>query len=117
MAGLTTGTLSMNSMKHIISFPALCFLLSSCERPAANQADTTFTQEGVTEVRGFEPIDVYYPVPFGSTPNLSFPKREYVNFQSPTEQRPDGFRIKVDGYGPGAAKFHWKAEGLRAKTK
>ncbi len=59
-----------------------------------------------------EPIEVFDPAPFGSTPNLTFPTHPWVHDPRAVEQRPDGFKVQVTSFARGQSRLHWKAVGV-----
>ncbi len=83
-------------------------------KPKAGKTLTPFTQDGVIDVKSLGPLQVHYPIPFDSTPNLTFPKHDSISLPTKFEQRPDGFQLNILGVNPGSSKLHWKAQGMRA---
>jgi hypothetical protein len=82
---------------------------------------TSPDNNGLTTQRGFLHIptsrtyEVFYPKAFSSTPNLTF-SMKVDNVYTATdydivEQRPDGFKIKIDGVS-GARVIEWIAVGI-----
>lgn len=71
------------------------------------------TQEGEITVTGLSTHDVFYPVPYRSTPNLVFPDgyQSVEEFQV-LEQRADGFKVNFGGSGTLGSKIKWKAVGM-----
>jgi hypothetical protein len=73
------------------------------------EPDGTICQEGKTSVHKGEELDVYYPVPYASPPNLvlcgSSDDCEII------EQKADHFRIRCKG--PFDRTPQWQARGLR----
>jgi hypothetical protein len=73
------------------------------------EPDGTVCQEGKVSMHRGQELDVYYPVPYASPPNLELSgdadKCEIV------EQKADHFRIRCKD--PCDATPHWQARGLR----
>ncbi len=73
------------------------------------------TQRGVLLIPELRTYEIFYPQPFASVPNLTFSKmvdKVYtpVSFEL-LEQRPDGFKIRINGVGGDARAIEWIAIG------
>lgn len=55
-------------------------------------------------------IDVFYPNPFMSQPNLTIEYSSLVDFEI-VEQKPEGFRLKLGAYTTGS-RIVWHAQGI-----
>lgn len=55
-------------------------------------------------------IDVFYPNPFASQPNLAIEYNSSVEFEI-VEQKPEGFKLKIGSY-TGGSKIAWQAQGI-----
>jgi hypothetical protein len=68
-------------------------------------------QAGTFELKGGEEVDVFYPIPYGSPPNVTlncvFHSYEFVL----VGQFPDHFRVKNTGHFAG--EVTWEAKGVR----
>lgn len=72
--------------------------------------DGTFAQEGEVNVPGNGVLQVFYPAPYASPPNLT--AEDTFNHLRIVEQTPGYFR--VENTGGLSAKCCWKARGVRA---
>ncbi|MGH7169376.1 MAG: hypothetical protein ACRELF_05865 [Gemmataceae bacterium] len=74
-----------------------------------SEPDGTTCQEGKVYLREGQELDVYYPIPYASLPNLELSGDD--DDCVIIEQKADHFHIRYNGtiY----AKPHWKARGLR----
>jgi hypothetical protein len=73
------------------------------------EPDGTVCEEGKVELHPGKPLDVYYPAPYASPPNLEL--TEDAEKCEILEQHSDHFRVQVRGQYN--ACLHWKARGLR----
>src|SRR5262249_47420997 len=64
-------------------------------------------QSGSASVAGHQEIDVYYPVPLVSPPNLVISESAWVQV---VDQKPDHFRVKNNT--PMSWDFKWMARGV-----
>src|SRR4051794_15850307 len=69
-------------------------------------------QRGKAVVPAGEELDVYYPVPFNSPPNLLV--QSTFNDCSIIEQKPDHFRVKNNN--PFSREVTWDARGVPVST-
>ena len=73
------------------------------------EPDSTTCQEGKVSLRKGQELDVYYPIPYASPPNLE------INWDADEceiiEQKADHFRIRCKRQCE--ATPHWKARGLK----
>ena len=71
-----------------------------------------FEQTGSFKLMPFGEIEIFYPRPYQSTPNLTFPS---ANHNPHTfrliEQRSDGFKIRTDGIVTKDSVVDWRADG------
>jgi hypothetical protein len=67
-------------------------------------------QSGWVDVRLNDELEVFYPRPYASTPNLTFPIS--LSHFKVLKQRPDGFKIKV--VESHADRSQWQAVGVPA---
>ena len=72
-------------------------------------------QNGILENLDLGKIEVYYPSPFNSIPNLnistSVGKKSYHVSFTIIDQRSDGFKLKIDSLVTGA-KLSWESKGV-----
>ena len=73
------------------------------------EADGTVCQEGKFELNPGSPLDVYYPAPYTSPPNLEL--RGDTEHCEIVEQDADHFRVQTRGQAK--LDLHWKARGQR----
>ena len=75
------------------------------------------TQRGViTHGTGQKVHSVNYARPFESRPNLMFQPDDPKIRRELLEERPEGFKVKVDTGALVIAKIRWRATGLRKKS-
>ena len=90
--------------------------------PTAAPNDVELVQEGdLSHVNGTGTFDLFYKRPFASPPQLRIdnPKNSILSYKL-NEQRADGFKIDVWGYGMPNPKNYvypkWEAIGMSAGT-
>lgn len=81
------------------------------DRSVGVGADGLCKQTGSFTVKGGEEIDVYYPLPYGSPPNVTFNSVFKTYEIVLVSQYPDHFRVKNTGHFAG--EVTWEAKGLR----
>jgi len=89
-----------------------CMSLSIGERhEVVASEDGISSQSGEVKVPGGQELDVYYPVPFASPPNLTVTST--WDDAVMVDQQADHFRVK----NPGAfsERMRWEARGLKAR--
>jgi hypothetical protein len=73
--------------------------------------DGTICQEGKVSLEGHQELDVYYPVPYASPPNLEIEGDSGFDI---IEQKADHFRLRCKVLhigGDGRTHWNWKARG------
>jgi hypothetical protein len=101
----------------IASIVALAIALSPLGSYLVNLMTDTITQEGSIQTKDTGYYNVYYPIPFVSPPELTWPKT--VNGPSRrdftvVEQRSDGFRIHVHSlFSSWTDDILWRAKGRK----
>ena len=85
-----------------------CAGLSQDRREIVERADGTTAQDGRVSVPDGKTVDVYYPIPYNSRPNLE----THDTFEEclVVEQRSDGFRVRNPS--PFARTVTWSARGV-----
>lgn len=79
------------------------------------QTDDILTQKGLmTQVKGTGTYEVFYPQPYQTTPELTWPKQPLA-FQV-LEQRPDGFIVRITSWADGDPHPEWQAEGMARRN-
>jgi len=105
--------------RRLVGIAAATFLLAvvlGCmnisfegRRHIVNNDDQTYSQTGEMEVPPGQELEVFYPIPFASPPNLviasSFSQCQMI------EQRPDRFRVKNPTGLP--HEVTWTARGMK----
>jgi hypothetical protein len=86
-----------------------CFCLSIGGSEKGTSEDGIVKQSGKIELDRGRELDVYYPIPYASTPNLELD--DWFNNYRIIEQKADHFRVKNVG---GAFGVEWTARGVRA---
>jgi hypothetical protein len=72
----------------------------------------TLVQEGTVTLR-HEPLEVFYPVPYGAPPNLSLIGTEFARKSCLIlEQKQDHFKIHLDNPSVSFLEVSWRAEGV-----
>jgi hypothetical protein len=102
--GLTAGLLLLG-----IALGCMSFTIERPERVTYVGPDAVLEQRGEVAVRSHEVVDVYYPIPYGSPPNLTL--EDFFHHNEVLDQKPGFFRLKNDGVGCTAK---WVARGIRA---
>jgi hypothetical protein len=90
-----------------------CMSLSIGERTTLPDDRLAYTQEGSVRVEIGQELDVYYPVPYASPPNLEF---KGLDSYTILDQQADHFRVraKMEGNTGGWMACDWTARGVRA---
>jgi hypothetical protein len=90
-----------------------CMSLSIGERTTLPDDRLAYTQEGSVRVEIGQELDVYYPVPYASPPNLEF---KGPGSYTIVDQQADHFRVraKVESNSIGWVACDWTARGVRA---
>jgi hypothetical protein len=89
-----------------------CMSLSIGERTTLPDDRLAYTQEGSAHIEIGQELDVYYPVPYASPPNLEL---KGLGSYTIVDQQADHFRVraKVEGNTIGWEGFDWTARGVR----
>jgi hypothetical protein len=79
-------------------------------------SEEPFTQNGKVMVQQGQELDVYYPVPYASPPNLQID--DTLNVHVIVDQQADHFRLRNAGFAKASAwpGVEWTARGMRAPT-
>jgi hypothetical protein len=81
------------------------------DRSIGTGDDALCKQTGTFAVKGGDELDVYYPAPYASPPNVTF-KCMFNEYDFvPVGQYPDHFRVKNTGHFGG--EVTWEAKGVR----
>jgi hypothetical protein len=75
--------------------------------------DEVFCQKGELQLKPGEELDVYYPVPYASTPNLEL--RDQFAGMRIVDQKPDHFRVSCTHGTLGPLALEWKARGVKGQ--
>ena len=84
-----------------------CMSLSIGERTTLPDDRLAYTQEGSAHVEIGQELDVYYPVPYASPPNLEL---KGLGSYTIVDQQADHFRVHNNGSFLG---FDWTARGMK----
>jgi|GEM_PF-3607814 len=84
-----------------------CMNLSIGERTMLPDDHLAYTQAGSVHVEIGQELDVYYPVPYASPPNLEF---KGLGSYTIVDQQADHFRVHNNG---GLLGFDWTARGVK----
>jgi hypothetical protein len=89
-----------------------CMSLSIGDRTVLPDDRLSYAQEGSVRVEIGQELDVYYPVPYASPPNLEI---KGPGSYTIVDQQADHFRVraKVEGNTIGWEGFDWTARGVR----
>lgn len=79
----------------------------------------TFPQQGKVAVSSEEPLQVYYPAPYTSPPNLTFTvvsisgqAGDSNSWVEIVEQKPDYFKVRKVAKAVPSCEISWKADGV-----
>jgi hypothetical protein len=86
-----------------------CMNIQLGGRTVVQEDSLTFTQEGSLVASAGQEVDVFYPVPYASPPNLVV--EDLMHNSTLVEQKADHFRLRNDGHF--SLSCSWTARGLR----
>lgn len=105
LAGLFAGTLLL-----VILLGCMSISIGGKHMICPPEEEGGCMQQGETRMPPHGEMDVYYPVPFASPPNLEL---DDVRDVVVLDQKADHFRVRYDGPFP-SNSIKWKARGTRA---
>lgn len=91
--------------RSCIGLVVALLLLGGCKG-----TDDAFTQEGMATTPAIGEYEVFYPTPYVSPPNLTFPDVQVKIL----EQRANGFKFRLDQWNSMMPGVRWKAVGKKA---
>jgi hypothetical protein len=97
----------------VLIFGFRAFQGNAAYGPEILEHNQLLKQQGKAAVAGEKPIDVYYPIPYASPPNLTV-QGDQIEI---VEQKADHFQLKKKDSSPGAIEVQWLAQGLRSAGK
>jgi hypothetical protein len=97
----------------VIALGCMSFSIERPEHVTYVGRDAVLEQKGDVTVHSGEIVDVYYPIPYGSPPNLTID--DSFHHYEVIDQKPGFFRLRNKGGGWPSVK--WVARGIRAPVQ
>jgi len=86
-----------------------CMNIQLGGRTVLQEDSLTLTQQGSIAASSGQEVDVFYPVPYASPPNLVL--EDFTHNYTVVDQKPDRFRLRNNG--PFTPTCEWTAHGVR----